>query len=239
MRLLAEDYMTSDVQLFVILAAWKSDSCRVVKSSNPGQLASCQNVEQLLTWRQLAWIGGFKQDTQGACDNPTIVLTVPLFGILAAWKWEFSKVVWPSILKYLPSKNPLFGLLEAWQSDFSRVMRLLAEDYLASDEQHFVILAAWKSDSCRVVKSSNPGQLASCQPLVDILANWKCDSSKVYETLRSCFQWDKIKYNGDLKKTFLNGPDTIGTRLRGWLWAHNRNFCYLKTLLIARRGTLA
>jgi hypothetical protein len=42
MRLLVEIYRASDVQLFVILEALKIDSCLVVKSSNPGQLASCQ-----------------------------------------------------------------------------------------------------------------------------------------------------------------------------------------------------
>jgi hypothetical protein len=108
--------------------------------------------------------------------------------------------------------------LVAWQWDFSRVMRLLAEDYMTSDEQLFVILAAWKSESCRVVKFSNLGQLTSCQPLLDILATSKCDSSKVYETLRSrvsCFHLDTIRYYGDLKKTFLNRPETFGGRLRG------------------------
>jgi hypothetical protein len=42
MRLLAEEYMASDEQLFVILAARKIDSSFDVKFSISGQLVSCQ-----------------------------------------------------------------------------------------------------------------------------------------------------------------------------------------------------
>jgi hypothetical protein len=42
MRPLVEEYMALIEQLFFILAALKSDSCRVVKFSTSGQLALCQ-----------------------------------------------------------------------------------------------------------------------------------------------------------------------------------------------------
>jgi hypothetical protein len=48
MKPLAVDYMASDEQLFVILAASKSDSYRVVKSYNPGQLVSFQPLLDIL-----------------------------------------------------------------------------------------------------------------------------------------------------------------------------------------------
>jgi hypothetical protein len=48
MRLLAEEFMAPDEQLFVILAAGKIDSCRVFNSSIPGQLLSCQQVLDFL-----------------------------------------------------------------------------------------------------------------------------------------------------------------------------------------------
>jgi hypothetical protein len=48
MRYLADKYMASDVQLFVILEAGKSDSYHVVKSSTPAQLASCQPLLDIL-----------------------------------------------------------------------------------------------------------------------------------------------------------------------------------------------
>jgi hypothetical protein len=44
----------SGEQLFVILAAWKCDSCRVVKSSTPLQLPSYLSLlEILVTWKVL------------------------------------------------------------------------------------------------------------------------------------------------------------------------------------------
>jgi hypothetical protein len=156
--------------------------------------------------------------SQGSWIPIPILLTEPLFSILAAWKWDSSKVVWHSTHKYLAFKKPLFGLLEALHWESSRVMRLLVEIYRAFDVQLFVILEAWKSDSCHVVKSSNPGQLASCQPLLDILATWKWDSSNVYVTFRSgvsSFPWDTIKFYGDLKKRFLNRPEIFCGTLRG------------------------
>jgi hypothetical protein len=48
MRTLPEEYLTSGEQLFIILAAWKFDSCRVLKSFTPGILVSYRAIFGIL-----------------------------------------------------------------------------------------------------------------------------------------------------------------------------------------------
>jgi hypothetical protein len=48
----------------------------------------------------------------------------------------------PYTHSYVASTEPLFGILAAWKKDYSRVMRTLAEECITSGEQLFIILAA-------------------------------------------------------------------------------------------------
>jgi hypothetical protein len=88
MRLLAEEYMASDEQLFVILAAWKRHSCSVVKFSVPRQLVWCQLLIEFLATLKCDSSRVMRPSGQGYL--PYIVL---LFSNLVAGKCDFLNVL--------------------------------------------------------------------------------------------------------------------------------------------------
>jgi hypothetical protein len=82
MRVLADEYMVSDEQIFVILAVWESDSCLVVKSSIPGQLVSFQPLLDFL--KKWKWIITFVRPS----DQVYLAFIELLFSDLAAWNCD-------------------------------------------------------------------------------------------------------------------------------------------------------
>ena len=106
-----DSWLKNTWQLFVLLSAWKSDSCRVVKSYNPGQMASCQPLLDILANMKMRsfkghdthswWINGFRWGTYRnfGCLNKRflrvvthstpgqLVSCLPMLDILATWKW--------------------------------------------------------------------------------------------------------------------------------------------------------
>jgi hypothetical protein len=79
MNSLAEEYMASDEQLFVIFSSCKSDSCRVVKSYIPGQLVSCHPLLDFLETGKCYFSRVMRPSDQG---YPSFIEL--LFSILAA-----------------------------------------------------------------------------------------------------------------------------------------------------------
>jgi hypothetical protein len=66
---------------------------------------------------------------------------------------------------------------------------------------------------------------------------WKVAHRKLC-ILQPRFHWATIKYFGGLKMRFLKRPETLGSTLRDYLWAHNLHFRGPKTLFLALRETL-
>jgi hypothetical protein len=81
MRLLAEEYMASDVQHFVILEAWKSDSCHVVKSSNQANWLHVNHCSKF--WLLQKVILQIVKRT--SCNGYLTYIEIHL-SIIAAWK---------------------------------------------------------------------------------------------------------------------------------------------------------
>jgi hypothetical protein len=113
MRLLAEEYMAYEEQHFVILAAWKSHSCIVVKSSIPGQLVSCQPPIDFLATLKCDYSSVMRPSNQRY-----LVFIKLLFTILANGKCDFlidlrasAQSLWQHMCAYSAFSWPINAIL--------------------------------------------------------------------------------------------------------------------------------
>jgi hypothetical protein len=83
----------------------------------------------------------------------------------------------PRTHSYLSYTEPLFGIMAAWNCDSSRVLRNSAQGHVATDRSLIKILVDWKCISSGFMSSLAQRYIASCGSLFNFLAAWKCDSS--------------------------------------------------------------
>jgi hypothetical protein len=116
------------------------------------------------------------------------------FSHYVAWKYDSLRVMKPYTHSYLASSLPLFGILAAWKWVYSRVMRTLASNFSSFwwaenaipavswnpslqgywlHVGHCGILVTWKCGSSTLMRTSYQRYLAFVALLLDILLAWK------------------------------------------------------------------
>jgi len=122
---------------FLILEAWKSDSCRVIISFRPAKLAwfqhcstFCQNDNVILQGLRYPSIKG-------------IFVKSRYFSAFLRPENAIPQVSWDSWVK--------LDILIPWKCHFGRVVRSWAQGYMASSDKPYSILATGKCDYSGVI----------------------------------------------------------------------------------------
>ena len=106
----------------------------------------CQKLDDLLTEIVLSIDGNWTVYWWKECSL-FMERVHQIFFILVAWKWDFCRVLKPTVSGTPSILHLIFCCLVRRKCDFYRLMKTRAQKYLNSCEQIFPNLAAWKRGS--------------------------------------------------------------------------------------------
>jgi hypothetical protein len=129
---------------------------------------------------------------------------VCLLGILATWKFYFSRVMIASSQGYLAFVDWLFGIFKVWKCDSSSVLKPSAQGYVTTVGPYWTL---WCPEYASPVELWDPEFKPSSGKLYSILANWKCDYSSVM---------------GPSPQRYLASTKTQFGLLMSWQWDYSR-----------------
>ena len=148
MRLLVDEYKASVEKHFVILTAWKSDSCRVVKSSTPGQTATCQPQFDILgTWK---WDSS---RVMRSSDQGYLAFVALLFVFFKAWKCDSSSFLRTSVQGYVITGGPNWTFacpenaipVQLWDPTLKVIFLLVKTIIVFWRRENAIILVSWNT----------------------------------------------------------------------------------------------